>query len=183
MSRNRWVEAAQAENQAQTAVANTTTESKLASSFPMSKWFLNLDRNLRVHAIGQFSTTGTPTLTFRFRVGSADANTDAAVCASAAITTATGASNLIWEVEADISVRSFTYGATAANVMGIGKVTVTDAATNTKVPQYMPASAPAVSAGYNYESNPNFLGLYVTWSVASASNTITTHIYTVEVLT
>jgi len=181
MSLNRWVEAIQFETQAGTAVANTTTETLLAPNLVLPARYLRLTRCLRIRAWGQFSTTVTPTLTFKVHLGSAGTNADGVVCASSAITSASGASNLIWRLEVDIAVRAETLGATSANVMGIGELTVTDAATNTKVGQMVPASAPAVSAGYNTEVVQN-LGTYLTWSAASASNTLTTHLYTVESL-
>jgi len=182
MSQNRWVEAIQFEAlQAQTAVANTTTETLLASNLVLPVKYLATTRALRIRAWGQFSTTATPTMTFKVHLGSAGTNADGVVCASSAITTASGAATLIWRLEVDIAVRAITYGATSANVMGIGELTVTDAATNTKVGQMVPASAPAVSGGYNVEVQQN-LGTYLTWSAASASNTLTTHLYTVESL-
>jgi len=182
MSQNRWVEAIQYETQACTAVANTTTETLLAPNLVLPYRYLRLTRAIRIRAWGQFSTTATPTMTFKVHLGSAGTNADGVVCASSAITTVSGASNLIWKLEVDIAVRAETLGATSANVMGIGELLVTDAATNTKVPQMMPASAPAVSGGYNVEALQN-LGLYLTWSAASASNTAQTHLYTVESLT
>lgn len=182
MSNTRWVEAIQFESQALTAVANTVTETLLAPNLVLPARYLRGIRAFRIRAWGQFSTTLTPTLTFRVRLGGAGTNADAAVAASSAITTASGATTLIWRLDFDMVVRSDTLGATAANVMGIGELTVTDAATNTKVGQMVPASAPAVSAGYNVEAQNN-LGTYVTWSAASASNTLTTHLYTVESLT
>lgn len=181
MSLNRWVEAIQFEGQASTAVANTTTETLLAPNLILPVRYLRNNRCLRIRAWGQFSTTGTPTMTFKVHLGSAGTNADGVVAASSAITTATGATTLIWKLEMDIAVRSETFGATAANVMGIGELLVTDAATNTKVLQMLPASAPAVSGGYNTEVQQN-LGTYLTWSAASASNTLTTHLYTVESL-
>jgi len=179
MSKNTWVECIQYENQALTAVANTTTETLLAPNLILPPRFFRGERTLRIRAWGQFSTTVTPTMTFKVHLGSAGTNADGVVCASSAITTASGAANLIWRLEVDIACRSDAYGATAANVMGIGELTVTDAATNTKVGQFLPASAPAVSGGFNVEIQQN-LGTYLTWSAASASNTLTAHLYTVE---
>jgi hypothetical protein len=181
MSRNRWVEAIQFEGQALTAVANTATETLLAPNLILPVRYMDGRRCLRIRAWGQFSTTGTPTMTFKVHLGGAGTNSDPTVCASSAIMTASGATTLIWKLEVDISTRSDTLGATSANVMGIGEITVTDAATNTKVQQFLPASAPAVSGGFNTEAQNN-LGTYLTWSAASASNTLTTHLYTVESL-
>lgn len=181
MSLNRWVECIQFEGST-TTVANTTTETLLAPNLVLPVRYLRLSRYLRIRAWGQFSTTVTPTMTFKVHLGSAGTNADPTVCASAAITTASGATTLDWKLEVDIAVRSETIGATSANVMGIGELIVTDAATNTKVAQFLPASAPAVSGGYNVEAQ-NSLGTYLTWSAASASNTLTTHLYTVESLT
>lgn len=178
MSRNTWVEAIQYETQAQVAVANTATETLIAANTIIPARYL-MNRMLRIHAWGQFSTTATPTMTFKFHLGSAGTNADPTVCASSAITTASGAATLNWRIFAEIAIRSQTYGATAANVMGMGELVITDAATNTKVPQYMPASTPAVSGGFNIEPTNN-LGLYLTWSAASASNTATCHLYSVE---
>lgn len=181
MSRATFVETVRTLGQAGVAVANTTTETILAPSIIIPQLAAGVGRQYNIRLKGAFSTTGTPTLTFRARMGSANSNADAAVCVSSAITTASGAANLIWTLDLDVSVRSETFGTTAANVMGIGELVVTDAATNTKVPQMMPASAPAVSAGYDFTAQ-NFLGVYVTWSAASASNTITTHLYSAQIL-
>jgi hypothetical protein len=183
MSLNRWVECIQFEAQACTAVANTATETLLAPNLVLPVRYLRMTRVLRLRAWGTFSTTGTPTMTFKVHLGSAGTNADGLVCPSTAITTASGAATFMWRLEMDIAVRAETFGATSANVMAIGEYTITDAATNTKVGQFMPSTNPLVSSpGFNTEVQQN-LGTYLTWSAASASNTLTTHLYTVESMT
>jgi hypothetical protein len=79
-------------------------------------------KSLRVVARGIMSSTGTPTYTFTLRSGTAG-NTSAAILAgSAALTTASGITNKMWEFEADIVVKKPTGSGAATSGVGAGMI-------------------------------------------------------------
>jgi hypothetical protein len=164
-----------------TAVANTTTETLLVPAYTFPARFLYTPnfRTLRATVWGRWSNTGTPTITFRLRIGTATGGV--AVCASSAYTTVTGVTNSAFRIQIDAQVRS---GGSAGTMFGMGNFQFADAAAPTggaEFPQFMPHATPAVSSAINMDTTQDW-SLTATWSAASASNTIQSHLYTLEAL-
>jgi hypothetical protein len=176
MSRQFWQEALAWATADGTAVANTTTETIVFPNVTIPANYLQDGRVLRMRAFGKLSTTGTPTMTFAIRwggvAGTILANTEA-------ITMASGAANVAWEIEAYIQVRS--NGATGSLfVMGTAQVNLTASTSISGVFGVSGFDAPAaVTVDLTADTA---LSLTADWSAASASNTLTGHLYTIESL-
>ena len=69
MAQQYWVQLEASEVVDQTAVVNTTSETILVTDKTVPANFLRGDRILRGKLFGKLSTTGTPTVTFRVRLG------------------------------------------------------------------------------------------------------------------
>lgn len=119
---------------------------------------------VRVRAFGRFSTSATPTLLLGVYYGGA---AGVALCATAAVTTLSGAANNTWFFEADINVRTVGSSGTA---MSVGKVTGVSTATGVNL---APATAPAVATIDTTAAKS--IVLCAQWGTNSASNTITCH--------
>lgn len=162
---------------ASTTVANTVTETTLVGSgvgtdtLPTN--FLVAGKTVRVSAWGVYSTTGTPTLRYRVRMGGIAGTV---VLDTAAQTTASGVTNRGWRVDGLITCRTTGAGGT---VFGQGSSTVSSAA------------FAAASGTWDMENTATTaidttaaqqVVLSAEWGTASASNTITCSNFMVEVL-
>lgn len=159
-----------------TAVANTTTETIIFPNVTIPANYMADGRAIRLRAFGKLSTTGTPTITFAIRWGGVSGTV---LATSEAITCATGSANTAWSIEAIIQTR--TNGATGTLfVMGDVVVNLT-ASTNTSgtfgVSGFDAPAAVTVDL-----TADTALSITADWSAASASNTLTGHIYTGESL-
>ena len=173
-SLNTWQETLRAEIQDGTAVANTTTETILVPDVVLPpRYLMATGRTLRARIRGRYSTTSTPTITIRQRIGGV---AGVAVVASAAFTLPTTITNVPFEIEIESTVRS---EGSAGTMFGMGTMTFATAAPNTAATQYLPASAPAVSSSIDMTAQQNH-SITITWGTASASNTITAHLYQLE---
>lgn len=159
------------------ALSNTTTPTSIIraeSRIYLGAGLMDVQGlKFRVKASGRISTAAsTPgTLTLDLRFGST-----VIFNGGASGTLATSASNLTWDFEADLTLRSVGSG-TSATLLGIGKLF--SAALSASTPLILlPASAPAVGSGFD-STTSNQLDFFATWSVASASNSITCHQYEV----
>jgi hypothetical protein len=156
-----------------TAVANTVTETLLVPAYTMPAGFLYQDgpATFRETIHGRWSNTGTPTITFRLRIGTATGGV--AVCASSAYTTVTGVTNSSFFLEINAQVRAITHS--TCTMFGWGRFCLADAAApNAELVQFMPHATPAVSGSINGDASQDW-SVTVTWGTASASNTITAH--------
>lgn len=157
------------------ALANSTVETSILPSQALwtapNNWF-QIGRSIRWWAAGRVSTTGTPTLRLKL-LYSATVNTNV-IADTTALTTATLTNNTWWW-RGHLTTRAEGSG---ANVMAISElVGVTGAATQVQVP----ATAPVVSSNFDgTTSNP--INLTALWGTASASNTITLHMFLLELL-
>lgn len=133
-------------------------------------------RCLRLKAFGKLSTTVTPTITFAIRWGGV---TGDLLATTEAITTASGAANTAWSIEALLQVRS--NGATGSIlVMGDCRVNLTASTQTAGVFGVSGFDAPApVTVDLTTDKA---LSLTADWSAASASNTLTGLLYTLEAL-
>lgn len=144
--------------------------------------YLFAGKMFRVTATGRISTVVTTpgTLTLDLRFGSV------AVFSSGAMTLNTTAqTNVNWIYEALLTVRAVGSG-TSANVLGQGKflshAVIGSSAIGTAGAgvQMLPYNAaPAVGTGFD-STAANTVDLFGTWSVNSASNSITCHQFIIE---
>lgn len=176
MSRQTWQETIATATADGTAVANTTTESPIFGNITIPANFLQDGRTLRLTAFGKLSTTGTPTITFAIRFGGVAGTL---LATTEAITTASGAANTAWSIDAIIQVR--TNGATGTLlVMGNVRVNLTSSTVTAGVFGVSGFDAPAaVTVDLTADTA---LSLTADWSAASSSNTLTGMIYILEAL-
>lgn len=157
------------------ALANSTVEASIlpgAAVLTLPNNFFTIGRSLRWYAAGRVSTTGTPTLRLKICYSSS-VNTNV-LADTTALTTATLTNNTWWW-RGQMTCRA---ESTTANVMAISElIGVTGTATQVQVP----ATAPAVSSNFDATSS-NPIQLTALWGTASASNTITLHMFILELL-
>lgn len=178
MSSNSWNQTLITAQVDGSALSNTVTATSIlpaAAKFVMPATLLKIGDVLRIKAAGRMSTAAsTPgTITFDVRFGSTKV-----FDGGASGTVATSASNLTWDLEAYLTVRSI---GTSATVLGTGRL-ISAALSATTPIMLLPASAPA--AGTAFDSTTSFaVDLFATWSVANASNSLTLHSYELALLT
>jgi hypothetical protein len=160
------------------ALANSTTETAILPTpaiFTLPANYLLIGSHLRLYLAGRFSTTGTPTLRILLRYGAIPSGI--ILFDTTALTTASGVTNQTWEVWGNLTVRAIG-NATSANLMYTGMQL---GITSLTAPTAIPATAPAVSSGFDSTTATPF-NVSATWGTANASNTITLHQYTLESL-
>lgn len=184
MSRQTWSETIAWATVSGTAVANTTTETILFPNVTIPANFLADGRTLRLRAMGQYSTTSTPTLLFSLRLGGVAGTL---LCKTAACTTPSGVTAAMWDLEIIIQTRSNgSSGTIMAN--GIARVFAAVAGTvasSTGAGLVTPMTnggvvTPAVATVDL--TTDQALALTVTWGTANASNTTTGLNYLLESL-
>jgi hypothetical protein len=157
-------------------LANSTVETSIlpgGAIFTAPNNFFTLGQAVRWYAAGRVSTTGTPTLRLKLCY-SATANTNV-LADTTALTTGSGLANNTWWWRGQMICRA---DGTAANVMAISElIGVTGTATQVQVP----ATAPAVSSNFDGTGSQP-IQLTALWGTASASNTITLHMFLLELL-
>lgn len=127
---------------------------------------------IRIVARGILSSTGTPTYTFTIRFGSAGNTSSAIVLGSAALTTGSGVSNQMWELEGDVVLESLGAAGTNSTVRGIGQITCGGLASPFQYPIWGGAASPGTVATVD-TTITNYINFNVTCSASSASNSIT----------
>ena len=158
------------------AQLNTTATMGVCAHLPPDFWLPNnsqVGRGIKVIARGILSSSGTPTYTWRIRSGAYGASgfSTAILAGTPALTTATGASNQIWELEADVIMTDINGAGTDSVIQGVGKI-------------ISPGLNPVVGAVYGGGSSPgtvstvdtsitNYINVSVACSASSASNTVT----------
>lgn len=158
------------------ALTNTTTATSIIPAarkivLPPALW-QSVGRRINIFAAGRISTAAaTPgTLTFDVRFGST------VVWASGASgTLATSATNLTWRMWLTLTCRAI---GTSATVLGTGELS--SFGLSATVPTFiMPASAPAAGTAFDGTAAQT-LDLFATFSVTSASNSLTLHQFHVD---
>lgn len=141
------------------AISNTNSETNfsLNSTLSISQFFPG--RIFKLSACGVYSTTGTPTLTFRVKFGSTN------LVVFGAKTGISAASNQSWRIESSIVCR--TTGA-SGTVMAYGSLFINTSANTDTVETVVNNSATTVDTTANQT-----LQVSLTWSAASTSNTAT----------
>lgn len=190
MTRQTWQEVVQAKVADSTAHANSTTATSIlhaSNRLTLPANFFEVGRQVRILAAGRISNVVTTpgTLTLDFRLGPTSAI--AAVSSGAMQLSTTAHTNVAWWLEALITCRVIG-NSTTANLFGQFRMTsqalsLTAVADSTTTPATLlgPNSAPAVGAGFD-STVANIADLFATWSVGSASNSIQTHQYSLQVL-
>lgn len=144
-------------------VANSTTETTLVSTgeglTTLPAGFLMPGKCLRVRACGVISTTGTPNLTLRLKIGGAT------IASTGAVAMAGTVSGNVWSLDAEITCR--TRGA-SGTVIGQGEFQYDDSThAGTRWGMAMAAAATVDT------TTQQAVDLTAQWGTGSASNTIT----------
>lgn len=155
---------------------NDTTGMGVQCHLPPDFWAPNptsVGKGIRIVARGILSSTGTPTYTFTVRGGSAGSTSAAILLGSAALTTGSGVSNQIWELQGDVLLVS--QGAAGANstARGTGTIVSPGLASPYIYGVGAGASLTTPTVATLDTSITNYLNFNVTCSASSASNTIT----------
>lgn len=141
------------------AIADTLSETNFSLNASLSTTQYYPGRIFKLSASGVYSTTGTPTLTFRVKIGSTN------IVVFTAKTGINNASNQSWKIEATIVTRST--GATGT-VMGYGTLFINTASGTDTVETVVNNAATTVNT-----TTVQNLQVSLTWSAASTSNTAT----------
>jgi hypothetical protein len=183
MSRQFWNETLTWATASGTAVANTTTETILFPNVTIPSNFLQDGRTLRLRAIGQYSTTATPTIIFTLRWGGVAGTV---LCKTAACTLPTITAG-VWDLDILISTRSngssgtLMVNGTARVFAGVAGTVAS--ATGEGLVTPMTAGGVLTPAAVTVDLTADTaLSLTATWSAASASNTTTGLNYVIEAL-
>jgi hypothetical protein len=182
MSRQFWQEAVSWATADGTAIANTTTEAIIFPNITIPANYLQDGRVIRITAYGRHSTTGTPTLTFALRWGGVSGTI---IAQSGALTLGSAVTNAPFKVELLLQTRS---NGSTGTVFVMGSATCWDdavgstgSATNAPGIAAMCSAGAAVPAAVTVDLTADTaLAITADWSAASASNTLTGHIYVVE---
>lgn len=174
MSRQYWSELLAWAVADGSAIANTTTETIIFPNVTIPGGYMQDGRVLRLRAFGRLSTTATPTIAFGLRWGGVSGTV---LATTEAITNGSGVTNVNWAIEALIQTRA--NGASGSLfVMGVAQVHTAAGTVVTNVFGVSGFDAPAaVTVDLTADTA---LALTATWSAASASNTLTGHLYVVE---
>lgn len=184
MARQFWTESLNWVLADGTAIANSNTETIIFSDLTIPANYMQTDRALRLTAFGRYSTTATPTLRFRLRWGGV-AGTQLWDSGTITLPTVTAAT---WKIELIIQTRT---GGSAGSIFTMGDAVLGSAAaptvgSATGAPGWgvfgsAGDDTPAAVGSLNLTAD-TALSLTALWSAASASNTLTGHIYVVESL-
>jgi hypothetical protein len=157
-----------------TALANSTTLTDIspAPQILVPANMLDVGQVIRLTAFGVFSTTATPTLLTGFYWGGVAGT---ALGATGAITTGT-ATNWLWRTEYEGRVRTTGTGGT---IMGSGQMFLGTSLTAMSVSALPGTALAAVTID---TTTAKALTVGAQWSAASASNTITCHHFSVELI-
>lgn len=166
-----------------TAVASTNSETTLLAGANLQpvlyRGFFGPHRPrgvaISLLARGVFSNTGTPTLTFKVRMGTAAASlAGTTIGASAAITTGSGVSAIFWELRMDLICNTPGYGSGNATLSGGGYVKSFAGFASPGEYTLTPSGGDSATWTTTFDASVDqYLNLSATWSANSASNTIT----------
>jgi len=176
MSRQYWQESLAWATADGTAIADTTTETIIFPNVTVPANYMQDGRAVRLKAYGKLSTTGTPTITFAIRWGGVSGTL---LATSEAITCASGAANTAWSLEAVIQTRS---NGSAGTVIVIGNVQVNLTSSTATEGVFGVSGFDAPAAVTVDLTADTALSVTADWSAASASNTLTGMLYTIESL-
>lgn len=194
MSRQGWVEclmASEADGPPLSASVSATSIIPSGARAILPANWADIGRKLKFHLAGRISTLVTTpgTFTFDLRLGTIASSIVVANLGATQLN-AVAQTNVSWWLDATFTVRAIGSG-TAANGIGMahftsqavvgggtgvaGAATVGGAGTSS-YSQTLPQTAPAVGTGFD-STVSNAVDVFGTWSVNSASNSITVHEY------
>jgi hypothetical protein len=153
---------------------NDTAGMGVQAHLPADFWLPNkssVGRGLRLVARGIVSTTATPTFTFSIRFGAAGNTTSANVLGTAAITTGSGVSNQLWELEGDIILETIGAAGTNSTVRGLGQIAGGGFASPFNFAVFGGGATPGTVATVD-TTIVNFINFNVACSASSVSNQI-----------
>lgn len=176
MSRQFWTETLAWATADGTAVANTTTEAIIFPNITIPANYLQDGRVLRLRAFGKLSTTGTPTMTWALRIGGVAGTL---LATTEAMTMGSGVTNVNWAIEIILQVRA---NGSSGSVLAMGEIGVHSAAATVLSNVFGVSGYDAPAAVTVDLTAEQALALTADWSAASASNTLTGMIYTLEAL-
>ena len=180
MSRQYWEELLATVVSDGTPVANTTSETIIFPDVTVPGNYMQDGRTVRLRAFGKLSVTGTPTITFKVRWGGVAGTL---LATTEAITNGSGLTTVNWELEVYIVTRS---NGSAGSLLVFGTCQVQtnasgDPTVKSNTFSVSGSDAPAAVGSLDLTTD-KALSLTATWSAASASNTLTGMLYTVESL-
>ena len=130
-----------------------------------------IGRGIRIVARGILSSTGTPTYTFTIRAGAAGAINTAILLGTAALTTGSGVTNQIWEMQGDVVLTTMGAAGTNSTVRGVGTF-ISPGTANKIDPAWGGGATPGTVATLD-TSITNYINFNIACSASSASNTVT----------
>ena len=187
MSMQGWVEALSSASADGPTLTNTVTATSLllASAKPVlpAQYFNFIGKALRVRVKGRISTVVTTpgTLTLDIRLGTTIIFTGGAMALNVNAQT-----NATFDVDVTLTCRSIGNG-TTATALGIGFFSSRSVIGSAAVgvgsagELLLPDTAPVVGTGFD-STTAQTIDVFGTWSVASASNSITVHQFIIESL-
>jgi hypothetical protein len=153
--------------------STTLTDVSPAPQVTLPANLLDVGQILRLRAFGTFSNTATPTLLLGFYYGGVAGT---ALAATSAVTTTTGATNWQWSMEYEGRVRSTGTGGT---ILGAGWI---DLATSLTAVTRRPIPETALATVTVDTSTAKAITVGAQWGASSASNTLTCHHFSAELI-
>ena len=180
MSNQAWVEPFLITGEDGSALVSSSTPTSIlpaSRKFTLASYFFDAPgKTLRIRAAGKISTAGSSpgTLTLDVRFGSV-----VVFNGGTSATLAVSATNLTWVMEAYLTCRAIG-ASTSANVIGIGRLETAALSATTPI-MLLPTSAPAAGTGFD-STAAQTIDLFATFSVNSASNSITCQQFSLEAM-
>lgn len=184
MSRQYWAESLAWATSDGTAVANSTTETIVFPNVTIPANYLQDGRRLSIKAFGRYSSTATPTLTFRLRWGGVSGTV---LAASGGMTVGSAVTAAMWAVELVVQTRANGSSGSLFAVgwarVGAGATSTVGTATNMPADDFMGSAGVLTPAAVTVDLTADTaLALTAQWGTASASNTLTGHDYSIQSL-
>jgi hypothetical protein len=128
---------------------------------------------IRIYAAGILSTTSAPTFTWTIRLGSNGSTTAAIALGSAALTAATTVTNVGWELEGTIIMRTLLTAGASSTIQGRGTIWgFSSLASPFGASLYANAAQPGTVATFD-PSITNYVNVNIACGTSSSSNAIT----------
>ena len=153
---------------------NDTATMGVAPHLPPDFWLPapgQVGRGIRIVARGILSSTGTPTYTFSIRGGAAGSTSTAILLGTAALTTGSGVTNQIWEMQGDVVLTTMGAAGTNSTVRGVGTF-ISPGTANKIDPAWGGGATPGTVATLD-TSITNYINFNIACSASSPSNTVT----------
>lgn len=138
---------------------------------------LGKGRTIKLYAAGVLGTTGTPTITFQWRMGTTQGSDDltgASIGVSVAITCGNGVTNQWWESWLDIQCYTPGLGTDNTILSCAGAVSCPGGFASPFAYALLPTTPPTATWTQTCDAAfSQYINLSVTWSASHASNTVT----------